>query len=183
VNERDIADTAAIDWLVECVNEYSTPTREAAGELDRALTRLPGGPSEASSLTPDDLIRVADGWFEVFRVAPEPEAVAAELNQLLMRATPTVTAISDGDSVTSMVALAPETDAATRLSVWGALALLNTTATLGVSRIGVCTGDRCLDVYVDRSPRHNRRFCSQLCQTRERVNRYRGRKADAVSHM
>jgi len=180
VNESAVADTAAIDWLVACVNAYSTPTRAAADELDRALLQLPGGPPAARSLPTDDLIRVANGWFEVFRAAPEPEAVAAELNQLLRQATPTVAAISDGHSVTSTVALAPETDAATRLSVWGALILLNATASLGVTRFGTCTGDRCVDVYVDRSPRHNRRFCSQLCQTRERVSRYRGRKADAA---
>lgn len=163
-------------WLLDCVNEYSTATREAADELGMTLPVLPGGPQEAATLSAEELVTVANGWFEVFRAAPDPDAVAAVLNGLLAAAEPTVAAVHDADGVHSAIRLAPEVDGLTRLSAWGALVLLEVVDDLGVDRFGLCSGDRCVDVYIDRSPLHNRRYCSQLCQTRERVSRYRGRK-------
>lgn len=162
-----------LDWLIDCVNEYSIATRDAADEMGRALPEIPGGPEEASSLQSDDLVQVANGWFEVFHAAPDARAVAAVLNNLLDQAAPQIAAVTEADEVQSSVRLTRPVNEATRLSVWGALVLLDTVASIGVDRLGVCSGDRCVDVYVDRSPRHNRRYCSQLCQTRERVSRYR----------
>jgi predicted RNA-binding Zn ribbon-like protein len=43
-------------------------------------------------------------------------------------------------------------------------------------RLGVCTGRRCVDVFVDASPGGRRRFCSVTCQNRTRVAAYRGRR-------
>ncbi|NEB74779.1 CGNR zinc finger domain-containing protein [Streptomyces sp. SID14478] len=47
----------------------------------------------------------------------------------------------------------------------------------GFDRIGVCTGRRCADVYVDVSPGGRRRFCSVTCQNRARVAAFRSRRA------
>ncbi|MFJ9036853.1 CGNR zinc finger domain-containing protein [Streptomyces sp. NPDC102406] len=47
----------------------------------------------------------------------------------------------------------------------------------GFARIGVCTGGRCADVYVDQSPGGRSRFCSVTCQNRARVAAFRSRKA------
>lgn len=43
-------------------------------------------------------------------------------------------------------------------------------------RLGVCTGSRCVDVFVDASPGGRRRFCSVTCQNRTRVAAFRGRR-------
>ena len=43
-------------------------------------------------------------------------------------------------------------------------------------RLGVCSGQRCADAYIDASPRQSRRFCSVTCQNRARVAAWRQRK-------
>jgi len=43
-------------------------------------------------------------------------------------------------------------------------------------RLGVCTGSRCVDVFVDASPGGRRRFCSVTCQNRARVAAFRDRR-------
>lgn len=40
-------------------------------------------------------------------------------------------------------------------------------------RVGVCVADRCVDVYLDASPKGERRFCSVKCQVRTRVASHR----------
>ena len=161
-------------WLLECVNEYSTATRHAADELEKPLPPLrPGGPPGVSTLSDREVVAVADCWFEVFRAAPDVGAVASALNGLLASAEPAVVAVSEDGSVRSEIQLSPSADPTTRVAAWGAIVLLDVVATIGVDRIGLCTGRRCIDVFIDRSPRHNRRYCSELCQTRERVRRHR----------
>jgi hypothetical protein len=44
------------------------------------------------------------------------------------------------------------------------------------ARVGVCTGQRCADAYIDASPAGQRRFCSVTCQNRARVAAWRQRK-------
>ena len=44
------------------------------------------------------------------------------------------------------------------------------------SRLGVCSGDDCLDAFVDESPSARREFCSLTCQNRARARAYRARK-------
>ncbi|MYW62538.1 hypothetical protein GTY65_00350 [Streptomyces sp. SID8379] len=58
-----------------------------------------------------------------------------------------------------------------------ALALRQYLGEQGFARVGVCTGGRCADVYVDQSPGGRRRFCSVTCQNRARVAAFRSRKA------
>ncbi|WP_374215715.1 CGNR zinc finger domain-containing protein [Streptomyces drozdowiczii] len=60
------------------------------------------------------------------------------------------------------------------------LALREYAAAHGFHRIGICTGDHCVDVYVDRSPGGRRRFCSVTCQNRTRVAAFRRRRAAAA---
>ncbi|MFM2113177.1 MAG: hypothetical protein RL643_135 [Actinomycetota bacterium] len=163
-------------WLVECINEYSTATRDAAQELEKPLPTLSrGGPPEAAEMSDSELIAVADSWFEVFRAAPDADAVASALNELLASTAPVVVAVAEEGSVRSEIRLSPSADTTARVKAWGAIVLMDVVASLGVDRIGFCTGRQCVDVYIDRSPRHNRRYCSELCQTRERVRRHRDR--------
>jgi hypothetical protein len=44
------------------------------------------------------------------------------------------------------------------------------------ARVGVCTGQRCADAYIDASPAGQRRFCSVTCQNRARVAAWRQRR-------
>jgi len=39
--------------------------------------------------------------------------------------------------------------------------------------MGVCSGHRCADAYIDTSPAGRRRFCSVTCQSRARVAAWR----------
>lgn len=48
------------------------------------------------------------------------------------------------------------------------------------SRLGTCTGDACVDVYVDQSPTGRRQYCSLTCQTRARTRAYRAGKRAAA---
>ncbi len=163
------------NWVVDLINEYSMPTRAAAGELGNAPSAITGGPPEIDDLSPADLVAVANGWFEVFRAAPDPVAISDAVNQLLANAQPMIGATSDGAIVSAAVDFADSATDSEQLSARGALALLEIVAEIGAARIGICRAENCVDVYIDRSPRRNRRFCSQLCQTRERVQRHRKR--------
>lgn len=163
-------DEAHLAWLVDCVNEYSIPTRSAAGELGKPLTPLVGGPRLSSAVTNELLTDVANSWFKVFNSAPDDEQIGASINELLDRVDLTVRATGKGLTLQTWT-----DDPIDALAAWGALTLAGVIGQIGADRLGVCVADRCVDVFVDRSPRHNRRYCSQLCQTRERVSRFRNR--------
>ncbi len=50
----------------------------------------------------------------------------------------------------------------------------------GPTRLGVCSADRCDNVFVDTSPNQSRRYCSDRCSSRANVAAYRARrKAEA----
>jgi hypothetical protein len=56
---------------------------------------------------------------------------------------------------------------------------------LGPTRLGVCSGEPCEDVFVDTSPNHSRRYCSDRCSSRANVAAYRARqraRQDARAH-
>jgi predicted RNA-binding Zn ribbon-like protein len=42
-------------------------------------------------------------------------------------------------------------------------------------RVGVCSGRRCADAFIDASPAGQRRFCSVTCQNRARIAAWRHR--------
>jgi predicted RNA-binding Zn ribbon-like protein len=51
----------------------------------------------------------------------------------------------------------------------------------GPLRLGVCSADRCDNVFVDTSPNQSRRYCSDRCSSRANVAAYRARrKAEAA---
>ena len=55
------------------------------------------------------------------------------------------------------------------------LGLATLVCDLGPTRLGVCAADRCTNVYVDTSPNHSRRYCSDRCSSRANVAAYRAR--------
>ena len=50
----------------------------------------------------------------------------------------------------------------------------------GATRFGVCSADRCANVFVDTSPNQSRRYCSDRCSSRANVAAYRARRKAAV---
>jgi predicted RNA-binding Zn ribbon-like protein len=51
----------------------------------------------------------------------------------------------------------------------------------GPTRLGICSADRCAQVFVDTSPNTSRRYCSDRCSSRANVAAYRARrKAGAI---
>jgi predicted RNA-binding Zn ribbon-like protein len=52
----------------------------------------------------------------------------------------------------------------------------------GPTRLGVCSSDRCTNVFIDTSPNKSRRYCSDRCSSRANVAAYRARrKSEALS--
>jgi len=47
---------------------------------------------------------------------------------------------------------------------------------VGATRLGVCSEDRCNNVFVDTSPNASRRYCSERCASRANVAAYRARR-------
>lgn len=54
-------------------------------------------------------------------------------------------------------------------------AVMNLWTTGQLDHVRVCEADTCVVPFVDGSPRHNRRYCSDNCATRTRVQRHRRR--------
>jgi predicted RNA-binding Zn ribbon-like protein len=50
---------------------------------------------------------------------------------------------------------------------------------LGPTRLGVCQASPCTNVFVDTSPNHSRRYCSDRCSSRANVAAYRARQKAA----
>jgi predicted RNA-binding Zn ribbon-like protein len=51
----------------------------------------------------------------------------------------------------------------------------------GPTRLGVCSADRCEQVFVDTSPNQSRRYCSDRCSSRANVAAYRARRKSGVA--
>jgi len=59
------------------------------------------------------------------------------------------------------------------------LGLATLVCDLGPTRLGVCQAARCRNVFVDTSPNHSRRYCSDRCSSRANVAAYRARQKAA----
>ncbi len=51
----------------------------------------------------------------------------------------------------------------------------------GPTRLGVCSADKCDQVFVDTSPNQSRRYCSDRCSSRANVAAYRARRKSGAS--
>ena len=51
----------------------------------------------------------------------------------------------------------------------------------GPTRLGVCSADKCEQVFVDTSPNQSRRYCSDRCSSRANVAAYRARRKSGAS--
>ncbi len=161
-----------LNWLVELINEYSDLTRRAANESNKQYPELhkrPDAPAVASALNQGELIEAANRLLAVFAASQDPQAVAEQLNRLLAHGEPRLTAVVN-DGVERCYLIDPSRSP---LVVASALVLLDFVETNGIERLGCCAANNCADVFIDHSQRRNKTYCSQTCQTRERVARHR----------
>jgi CGNR zinc finger/Putative stress-induced transcription regulator len=168
-----------LDFVTGLINEWGTSPRQAAGEQDvdypdfAALAVAYGLDADPAMrrMTDQDLTYVADALYPVFS-APTQDATIATVNGLLARTAPQPRLGRDQGSLAEQwAALAPR-----RLLVACVLTLYQQLVQWGNSRrLGLCSGTRCADVYVDHSRTGQKRFCSQSCQNRNRVAAFRAR--------
>jgi CGNR zinc finger len=179
------------DVLVWLVNEWGSAPRLAAGEESRPYpdTELLAGLLAGSGvrscppelLTDPALTEIADRLHQVFAAADLTERVtliAGLLTQtavrpalILSEADPDVSPDAEAHPAATWQITAPRH----ALLAAAALTLRRQLADHDPSRIGVCTGRRCADAFIDASPSGQRRFCSVTCQNRARIAAWRHR--------
>lgn len=78
-------------------------------------------------------------------------------------------------------ATAPDAPLADRMAVEAAMAMADVIRTGELSRLRVCGGEDCEDVFVDLSKNRSRRFCDGTCGNRANVAAYRARRAEPAA--
>ncbi len=169
-----IIEPADQHWLIAFVNEYATAAWAARGSVESysGVAELGEVPPMATSLSFGSLAAVADKVYDVV-VADSTENRAVALNHLIEPASPQVSVvlldelssvvISSSDSNTDLLALSC------------GLAMTELIEDVGEARMGTCEATKCDHIYIDRSPKGSRSYCSQQCQTRSRVARHRAK--------
>jgi hypothetical protein len=112
--------------------------------------------------------------------AGDVRRVTALLNELML-AHPITPQISDHDPDDLHIHVAPGAASVAELLISESLLGLATlVCDLGATRLGVCCASPCTNVYVDTSPNHSRRYCSDRCSSRANVAAYRARQRAAI---
>ena len=167
-------------FLVEVVNEWGTAPRQAAGEQDGGYPDLAALAAAhqvdldpaTTRMSDHGLTRIADALYPVFS-APADDAAVEVVNDLLNLSAPQPRLCRVGGTLVEKWA-AP---ASQGLLVSCVLTLYQQLILWGDSRrLGLCTGARCADVYIDLSSAGRKRFCSLGCQNRNRVAAFRARR-------
>ncbi len=182
-----LVDPLSPDVLIWLVNEWGAIPRAAAGE-DQApypdtelLAALLAGSGVRScppaALTDRALQQVADRLHRVFAAAELGERV--NLVAGLLTETAVTPALDLADGHPDATWRVP--DARLALLAAAALTLRHQLATRDPDRVGVCSGRRCADAFIDASPAGQRRFCSVTCQNRTRVAAWRQSQRQAHS--
>jgi hypothetical protein len=170
------------DVLVWLVNEWGSAPRSAAGEdgapypdtgLLAALLAGSGVPACPPELLNDrSLGQLADRLHPVFTAADPGERVALVAGMLEETGVRPALALAGGrPGATWRVG-----DPRQALAAAAALTLREHLAGHDPARLGVCSGRRCADAYIDTSPAGRRRFCSVTCQNRARIAAWRQRR-------
>lgn len=163
--------------LVDLVNGWGSTPRAEAGEQDLSFPDVGSlvdglGLRPARSRVRDrELVEVADRLHPVFATPDAVKRVRLVADLLIQTAVRPVITVEDED-VKSTWAVARRADA---ILAAASVALRAFLAEHDATRLGVCSGLRCADVYVDASPTGRRRFCSLTCQNRARVAAFRRR--------
>ncbi|MEU3740095.1 CGNR zinc finger domain-containing protein [Streptomyces sp. NPDC032198] len=172
-----------LDALTELVNGWGTLPRQEDGRASDPLPSAAGIAQKlalpahvGAALTSQTLADAADCLHGVFS-APDGGTCARSLTSLLSDTGihPVVDTAADG----ALRAAWSLEDTGHALVAAAGITLREYLTDHGFARIGVCTGARCADVYIDQSPGGRRRFCSVTCQNRTRVAAFRSRKEAA----
>jgi hypothetical protein len=177
-----LVEPMSADVLVWLVNEWGSAPRAAAGE-DQApypdtglLAALLAGSGVRSCppevLTGQALRQFADRLHRVFAVTDLGERMGLVTGLLAETGVRPVLDLADGRSVATWLV----DDARQALPAAAALTLRHQFAGHDPARVGICSGRRCADAYIDASPGGQRRFCSVTCQNRARVAAWRHRR-------
>ena len=140
------------------------------------LHEEPGVDEIAGRLTPPDLERLKEARPRIraaFEATSEGEAVDV-LNELLRETKAVPQLSSETGRWEYVVPSARASDAIVALCATGVLEAIRDGAW---KRFGICSGDPCRCVYVDRSKNRSRTYCSQACADRLNAAAYRRRKA------
>jgi len=107
------------------------------------------------------------------------QATIGLLNAAMVRH-PITPRISDHDPDDLHLHVATKAASVAELLVGEALlGLATVVCDLGPTRLGVCSASPCTNVYVDTSPNHSRRYCSERCSSRANVAAFRARRRKA----
>ena len=169
------------DVLVWLVNEWGEVPRAAAGEeqapypdTDLLAALLAGSgvrDCPPTALTGPALRQVANQLHRVFAAADLGERVALVAGLLAQTGvTPALELTDTGDRPGATWRVPAAHDA---LLAAAALTLRHQLAEHDPDRVGVCSGRRCADAFIDASPAGQRRFCSVTCQNRARIAAWR----------
>jgi predicted RNA-binding Zn ribbon-like protein len=115
---------------------------------------------------------------EIF-AAPDEAAAVALLNGILAehRAVPHYT---NHDGEWHLHVTGPHAPPVDQYAVNAAMGLLGVITTTGMSRLHICDGNRCAEVFVDISRNQSRRYCSpQICGNRASAAAHRARRRGA----
>ena len=136
----------------------------------------PGLDEVAERLTNADLERlktVRGQLRQAFEAETEAEAVEV-LNRLLRQAKAVPQLSAEAGRWTYEV---PSERASDAIAAFSAMGVLDAIRTGSWQRFGICRGDPCRCVYVDRSKNRSRTYCCQACADRMNAAAYRRRKA------
>jgi predicted RNA-binding Zn ribbon-like protein len=183
-----LVEPMSADVLVWLVNEWGSAPRAAAGEeqapypdTDLLAALLAGSgvrDCPPAALTGPALRQVADQLHRVFASADLAERVALVAGLLDQTGvTPALELTGDRPGATWRVSGARDA-----LLAAAALTLRHQLAEHDPDRVGVCSGRRCADAFIDASPAGQRRFCSVTCQNRARIAAWRNRQSQRADN-
>ena len=162
-----------IGWLVPFINAYSPQAQTAAGtdavppeRADQAQPQL------ATLVTGVDKKGLAGALWCVFGVPTLGDRVDA-LDSMVAASRLDPHVDIDGD----LQWTTRHHGSADLLSASCTVCLVDAITTYGWSRLGICAGCDCVDVYLDRANRAPRRYCSATCLNRAKVRAFRSRRA------
>lgn len=174
--EQSNATEADQDWVIWFINEFADETRRLSGETGGPYPGLDehrGTPAGLLDVDEAACVMAANKAFAVARAGPDLTAIARALGALFAGDHDVSPTIIDGEIVLTFgSADEPDLDAEIGRR------LVDLLADSTVHGLGLCDEHHCVDVFVDRSRRRNRRFCTTTCQVRARVARHRARTLD-----
>ncbi len=164
----DLVDETVVDLpiedLVVLVNEYADITRSAAGESMDNYPEL--AISVAATASRPELVATANHLHPVFA---DSDRAIDRLNRM-------------ADAIGLKHRLGPDGRLrwtrpahADSLECAALAGIIDFVSAHGTTVLGVCAADNCVDVYIDTSQAHSRRYCSARCNNKARAARWRAR--------